>query len=70
MRDIPIQVLAHFPIPNYKNPETRGPALIYINGILIGITIGLVLLRIYTRVFIKRRMGADDWFIIIAAVSC
>jgi hypothetical protein len=69
MRDIPIQVLAHFPLPNYKNPHTRGLALLYINGILIGITVGLVFLRIYTRVYIKRWMGADDWFIIIATVS-
>jgi hypothetical protein len=69
MRDIPIQVLAHFPLPNYKNPHTRGRALLYINSILIGITVGLLFLRIYTRVYIKRWMGADDWFIIIAAVS-
>lgn len=69
MRDIPIEVLAHFPLPNYNNPKTRGPALLYINGILIGITVVFVFLRVYTRVFIKRWMGADDWLILIATVS-
>lgn len=69
MRDIPIQVIAHFPLPNYKHPKTRGSALLYINGILLGITVAMVLVRVYTRVFIKRWMGVDDWLIIIATVS-
>lgn len=69
MRDIPTEVIANFPLPNYKNPKTRGPALLYTNGILIGITIVFVLLRVYTRFFIKRWMGADDWLILVATVS-
>lgn len=68
MRDIPIQVMLSFPAGNYKNPETRGPALIIINSILIAIVVLIVLLRLYTRLFIKRWIGSDDIFIIIATV--
>ncbi|QDS68636.1 hypothetical protein FKW77_001626 [Venturia effusa] len=67
MRDIPIETLLSFPIPNYENPVLRGPVLLYINSVLLGITLALVLLRVYTRVFLQRWMGADDWLILIAA---
>jgi hypothetical protein len=69
MRDLPIKVLISFPPPNYAHPVTRGPTLYIVNGILIGITIFVVLLRLYTRIFIKRWVGADDVFIVIATVG-
>ncbi|TID13449.1 hypothetical protein E6O75_ATG11365 [Venturia nashicola] len=67
MRDVPIDVFMQFPLPNYTNPKTRGSALVYTNGILIAITIVFVLLRVYTRVFIKGWIGVDDWLILVAA---
>jgi hypothetical protein len=69
MRDIPITVLLSFPVPNYTNPDTRGPALLIVNGVFIAIVIAVVLLRLYTRIFIKRWVGSDDIFIVIATVG-
>lgn len=68
MREIPISALLSFPTPNYIDPVTRGPALVIVNGIFIGTVIVIVCLRIYARIFIKRWLGADDVFIVIAAV--
>lgn len=70
MRDIPIPVLLSWPIPNYINPPTRGPTLVIVNAILISLVVVVVLLRIYTRIAIKRWFGADDVFIALALVSC
>jgi hypothetical protein len=68
MRDLPISALISFPPPNYTNPVVRDPALFIINGIFISIVITVVALRIYTRLFIKRWIGSDDIFIMIATV--
>jgi len=72
MRNIPISVILTFPIPNYVDPVTRGPALTIVNGIFIGIVLAALGLRLYTRLFIKRWFGIDDLFIVIATVcnSC
>lgn len=68
MRDIPLDVFLSFPLPNYKNPPTRGPALVIVNAILIALVVVAVLLRLYARLFIKRWFGSDDIFIILALV--
>lgn len=68
MREIPLDVFLSFPLPNYKNPPTRGPALTIVNAILIALVIIAVLLRLYTRLFIKRWFGSDDVFIVFALV--
>jgi hypothetical protein len=69
MRLPPTDVLLKWPPPNYENPVTRGPALAIVNYVLISITIMFVVLRLYTRIFIKRWFGIDDVFIIVALVS-
>lgn len=68
MRDIPFEVIASWPIPNYENPPTRGNALIIVNSIFIGLTILAVGLRVYVRTTVNRWVGADDYCIIIALV--
>lgn len=68
MRDIPLDVFLSFPLPNYKDPPTRGPALVIVNAILIALVVIAVLLRLYARLFIKRWFGSDDIFIILALV--
>jgi hypothetical protein len=68
MRLPPADVLIKWPIPNYVNPETRGNALVIVNYIFISIAVITVLLRLYTRTFIKRWFGLDDIFIIVALV--
>lgn len=68
MRLPPVDVILSWPTPNYENPKTRGPALAIVNYTLAAVTIITVLLRLYTRVFIKRWFGLDDVFIILALV--
>ncbi|KAH7058690.1 hypothetical protein B0J12DRAFT_737323 [Macrophomina phaseolina] len=69
VRDIPLSVLFSFPTPNYVDPVTRGPALIIVNAIFLSLCTIALLLRLYTRVFIKRWFGSDDVFIILAYIS-
>lgn len=69
MRDIPILVLLSFPPPNYVDPDTQGTSLIVVNGVFAGLVFTCVVLRLYTRIFLKRWMGSDDYAIIFAAVS-
>lgn len=68
MRQIPIDKLLSFPIPNYKDPETQGSALLTVNAVFLALVTTFVVLRIYTRVYLKRWFGLDDVFIIIAYV--
>ena len=68
MRDIPIEVLLSFPAPNYVNPETQGTSLIIVNAVLAALVLLAVILRLYTRIYIKRWVGSDDYAIIFATV--
>ncbi|KAF2836950.1 hypothetical protein M501DRAFT_978701 [Patellaria atrata CBS 101060] len=68
MHDIPLDVLLSFPLPNYEDPEERGPALVIVNAIFIFLVCVTVGLRIYVRVRIKRWLGSDDAFIVLAFV--
>ena len=65
MREVPLDVYLSFPLPNYTHPQTRGPALIIINAVLLFFVTVVVALRVYTRTVIKRSMGWDDYSIII-----
>ncbi|KAI4912335.1 hypothetical protein J4E85_011068 [Alternaria conjuncta] len=56
----PVDVLLGWPTPNYIDPETRGPALLIVNSILIALTILVVI------ALIKRWFGIDDIFILFA----
>jgi hypothetical protein len=69
MRNIPLDVLLTFPIPNYHNPVTRPPTLIIVNVIFLVVVFAAVVLRVYTRMQVKRWFGLDDIFIIIALVG-
>ncbi|ORY02462.1 hypothetical protein BCR34DRAFT_591903 [Clohesyomyces aquaticus] len=68
MREIPVEVLLSWPAPNYKDPVTRGNALVIVNGIFVSILALVVALRIYTRIVVKRWFGSDDVFIILAFI--
>jgi hypothetical protein len=48
--------------------ETRGNALVLVNSILLALVILVVLLRLYTRIAVKRWFGSDDAFIALALV--
>jgi hypothetical protein len=60
MRDIPFSAFAHWPIPNYVNPQTRGPAIHIVNGIFLFFMTAVMIARVYTRSVIKRSLGWDD----------
>jgi hypothetical protein len=64
-----LQTLESWPTPNYTNPETRGPGVIYINSFLYPLVVAVVGIRTYTRLFISRTFGLDDTFILIAMVQ-
>lgn len=68
MREIPLEVLINFPTPNYTNPQTQGQALIIVNAIFIFFVTVFVVLRLYTRIYLKRWFGTDDVFIILAYI--
>lgn len=57
-----------WPIPNYENPETRGNDVAFIHGALYSVVFLVVLVRMYTRLFISRSFGFDDFFILVAMV--
>lgn len=49
--------------------ENRGPELFNVVVTLMVISIVICILRIYTRLFIVKVFGLDDWFMCAAAVS-
>jgi len=62
------EVIAQWPKPNYDNPVSRGPDLYVINSVFIVVAGTLVVLRIYTRVFVTHFFGWDDGFIIAGLI--
>ena len=56
------------PIPNYVNPESRGPSLTIITSILTSISFIVVMLRYYVRLHVLKSFGSDDVFIGAAMV--
>jgi hypothetical protein len=60
-------VIESWPKPNYIDPVTRGPALIYVCIVFSALSLAIVIARIYSRIFITRAPGADDLLVAIAA---
>lgn len=65
----PLDVLASYPVPNYTNPETRGQSLIIVNAVFLGLATVVVVLRLFTRLVVRRWFGWDDIWIVFAFVS-
>lgn len=49
--------------------DNRGPAFVVVFGSLVAIAILLVVLRIWVRIKIIRKLGLDDW-IMMASLVC
>ena len=49
--------------------QNRGSQIIIVHSILSGIGAILVLLRLYVRMFIVKKLGMDDYFIVLALVG-
>lgn len=68
-RDPPPEMIASWPPPNFSNPQSKGPTLLIVELLLITIVCVVVLLRIYSRVYLRKTFGLDDWFILPATVG-
>lgn len=67
--DPPPEVVASWPAPNYAHPRTKGLTLVVVELLLIAIVFVVVLLRVYSRVYLRKTFGLDDWFILPATVG-
>ena len=68
MRLPPPDVVATWPAPNYINPETRGPALIIVELIMLPLATICLALRLYVRFKLLNTSHWDDWMMVGAAV--
>jgi hypothetical protein len=60
------EVLARWPIPNYIDPPTRGSVLDIITIVLLAVTVIVVGLRVYTKLYIVKKFSLDDALIVAA----
>lgn len=70
MRFPPPEVMAAWPTPNYKDPETRGPALMIVELVALPLALICVVLRLYVRIHLIKRSGWDDWLMVAAVFFC
>lgn len=68
MRDIPFDVLITWPIPNYKDPITFGNAALIVNIIFMSLSVPVVALRIWTRAYMRRWLGWDDFWCVVGLI--
>lgn len=47
-------------LPNFKNPYTRGPLLLGLSAVAIGVMYIFVAARFYTKIRIQRKVTWDD----------
>jgi hypothetical protein len=66
---VPFPVIVSWPVPNYKNPETRPKEILVASFLFLFLAIIIVGLRVWTRVTIRRFVGADDFLVIFALVG-
>ncbi|KAK1997916.1 hypothetical protein LX36DRAFT_552162, partial [Colletotrichum falcatum] len=70
MRFPPATVMLTWPSPNHVDPVERGPALIIVDMISLGLALFCLCLRLYVRFFIIRKSWWDDWLMIAATMFC
>ena len=58
--NIPLQPPPPGQTSHFDNPETRGPAIVILCSVFIGIMWPIFILRLYSKVWIIRRFGWDD----------
>ncbi|KAL5121437.1 hypothetical protein ACEQ8H_000508 [Pleosporales sp. CAS-2024a] len=64
----PLQVILTWPPPNHVDPERR-PKTILLTACIMGpLTVGLLLARLWVRIFHQRNTGWDDWFMLAATI--
>lgn len=60
LEDYPLHPPPSGQTSNFDNPETRGPAIIILCSVAIGIMWPVFILRLYSKVWVIRRFGWDD----------
>lgn len=68
MRNAPDDVVASWPEPNHENPVYQGPQLLIVGVILLALSIIVVALRLWVRLYMKNTAGWDDWIMVVAVV--
>ncbi|KAF9892322.1 hypothetical protein FE257_002099 [Aspergillus nanangensis] len=68
MRNAPPEVVESWPKPNYENPDYQGPQLLIVGVILVTISVIVVALRLWVRLYMKTTAGWDDWLMVVALV--
>ncbi|KAF7621031.1 hypothetical protein F9C07_2282836 [Aspergillus flavus] len=68
MVEIPSDVVAGWPAPNYADPETKGPALPTIVLLFYVLATSALSVRLYDKLKISRQFFAEDYLIILSIV--
>ena len=55
--------------PNFAHPESRGPTLVAVGGVMIALIATLLANRIYTKAKIVRKFSWDDLTVSLAALG-
>jgi hypothetical protein len=66
---VPFPVIVTWPVPNYVDPERRPKEILIASFLFLFLATLIVGLRVWTRVTIRRFVGADDFLVIFALVS-
>ncbi|KAH7412092.1 hypothetical protein DE146DRAFT_265919 [Phaeosphaeria sp. MPI-PUGE-AT-0046c] len=64
----PIEVMLSWPRPNFIDPETKPNSLLFIACVLGPLTIILLFVRLWVRIFHQRNPGWDDWLMLVATL--
>jgi hypothetical protein len=64
-----LQIVASWPTPNYDHPVSRGDGMVIASAVFGAVGTIATALRLYTRGWITRTLGADDVLIFFAWVS-
>lgn len=60
LQDYPLQPPPHGTLSNFKDPESRGPAITAVCYTFIALMWPLFLLRLYSKAWVLRKFGWDD----------
>ena len=60
IKDFPLGPPPPGQLSNFKDPETRGPAIVAVCYVSLALMWPIFLSRLYTKVFILRQFGWDD----------
>ncbi|KAI1982897.1 hypothetical protein LOZ51_005496 [Ophidiomyces ophidiicola] len=64
MRNPPPEIIATWPKPNYVNPEYQGPQVAIVGITLLTLSVIIVCLRMYVRIWMRRSASWDDWLMV------